>query len=77
MPVPDVLAAPPSEQTVKAQLVQEEADEARHGKTPIRATSKTTFVVAALQLEEQQYVFSSPCAVALTYDSTGGASQVC
>ncbi|KAL1662393.1 hypothetical protein GGF50DRAFT_59092 [Schizophyllum commune] len=48
------VTSPPSEQAVKAQLVLEEAEEARHGKAPIRATSKTTFVVAALQLEEQQ-----------------------
>ncbi|KAI3998192.1 hypothetical protein K525DRAFT_275486 [Schizophyllum commune Loenen D] len=54
MSVTDVPVAPPSEQAVKAQLVEEEAEEARHGKAPIRATSKTTFVVAALQLEEQQ-----------------------
>ncbi|KAL1724763.1 hypothetical protein EV714DRAFT_222510 [Schizophyllum commune] len=45
---------PPSEQAVKAQLVQEEADAARRGKAPMRATSKTTFIAAALQLEDQQ-----------------------
>ena len=48
------LAAPPSEQLVKAQLVEEEAETARNGKVPMRATSKTTFIVAALQLEDQQ-----------------------
>ncbi|KAL1712072.1 hypothetical protein EV715DRAFT_268149 [Schizophyllum commune] len=48
------VSAPPSEQLVKAQLVEEEAETARQGKAPIRATSKTTFVVTALQLEDQQ-----------------------
>ncbi|KAL1711625.1 hypothetical protein EV715DRAFT_297881, partial [Schizophyllum commune] len=50
------VTAPPSEQAVKTQLVREEADAARRGTAPLRATSKTTFIVAALQLEDQQFV---------------------
>ncbi|KAI5895151.1 uncharacterized protein SCHCODRAFT_02494560 [Schizophyllum commune H4-8] len=64
------VAAPPSEQAVKAQLVQEEADSARHGKAPMRATSKTTFIVAALQLEDQQRRIA-----ALTKDTTTAAIE--
>ncbi|KAL1671091.1 hypothetical protein EV122DRAFT_227124 [Schizophyllum commune] len=64
------VSAPPSEQAVKAQLVQEEADAARHGKAPMRATSKTTFIVAALQLEDQQRRI-----VALTKDVTIAATE--
>ncbi|KAL1751670.1 hypothetical protein FB107DRAFT_221498 [Schizophyllum commune] len=48
------VAAPPTEQAVKAQLAHEEADAARRGKAPVRATSKATFISAALLLEEQQ-----------------------
>ncbi|TRM57177.1 hypothetical protein BD626DRAFT_412511 [Schizophyllum amplum] len=44
----------PSEQTVRAQLVRDEAEDVRLGRTPMRATAKATFVVLGLQLEEQQ-----------------------
>ncbi|KAL1698752.1 hypothetical protein EV121DRAFT_217647 [Schizophyllum commune] len=44
----------PSEQSVRAQLVRDEADDVRMGRTPMRATTKATFVVLGLQLEELQ-----------------------
>ncbi|KAI4517040.1 hypothetical protein K525DRAFT_211789 [Schizophyllum commune Loenen D] len=44
----------PSEQRVRAQLVRDEADDVRMGRTPVRATAKATFVVLGLQLEESQ-----------------------
>ena len=41
---------------MRAQLVRDEAEEVRMGRTPVRATAKATFVVIGLQLEELQYV---------------------
>ena len=42
---------------MRAQLVRDEADDVRMGRTPVRATAKATFVVLGLQLEESQYVY--------------------
>ncbi|KAL1740807.1 hypothetical protein HDZ31DRAFT_46736 [Schizophyllum fasciatum] len=44
----------PSELSVRAQLVRDEADDVRMGRTPVRATAKATFVVLGLQLEDSQ-----------------------
>ncbi|TRM57974.1 hypothetical protein BD626DRAFT_411071, partial [Schizophyllum amplum] len=51
--MPHVLDGP-SEQSVRAQLVRDEAEDVRMGRVPMRATAKATFVVLGLQLEEQQ-----------------------
>ncbi|TRM64737.1 hypothetical protein BD626DRAFT_400204 [Schizophyllum amplum] len=57
----------PSEQSVRAQLVRDEAQDVRLGKTPMRATAKATFVVLGLQLEElQQRIASMARDISLT-----------
>ncbi|KAL1684504.1 hypothetical protein GGG16DRAFT_119732, partial [Schizophyllum commune] len=52
----------PSEQSVRAQLVRDEAEDIRMGRTPMRATAKATFVVLGLQLEELQRRIASMAA---------------
>ncbi|TRM58840.1 hypothetical protein BD626DRAFT_409846, partial [Schizophyllum amplum] len=44
----------PSEQSVRAELVRDEANDVRAGRTPMRATASATFVSLGLQLQEQQ-----------------------
>ncbi|KAL1699668.1 hypothetical protein EV121DRAFT_283940 [Schizophyllum commune] len=52
----------PSEQGVRAQLVRDEAEDIKLGRTPMCATTKATFIVLGLQLEEMQRRIASMAA---------------
>ncbi|KAL1684835.1 hypothetical protein GGG16DRAFT_28990, partial [Schizophyllum commune] len=52
----------PSEHSVRAQLVRDEAEDVKLGRTPMRATTKAAFVVLGLQLEEMQQRIASMAA---------------